>query len=127
MPVDEEVEGAQEFVHLRFQRAARHTAQAAAQLQILAAGEVRIKVRLLGDVADAPLEGGEIVVHAAALVEDPALGGLDEAGEHFHRGALPRPVRTQVPEDLARSDGEADSADGGGVIEIFSERAGFEH
>jgi hypothetical protein len=84
-------------------------------------------MRLLGDVADAALEGGEIAVHAAALVEDLALGWVDEAGEHFDGGALPRPVGAEVAEDLARADGETDSADGGGVVVILGEGAGFEH
>src|SRR5580658_8769542 len=84
-------------------------------------------MRLLWYVADAPLEGGEIVVYAASLVEDLALGRVDEAGEHFDGGALPRPVGTKVAQDFARADGEADAADSGGVFVILGERARFEH
>ena len=82
-------------------------------MQVLAAGKVRIEVRLLGHVADLPLEGSEIVVDAAALIEDLALGRLDQAGEHFHGGALRRAVGAQVAENLARPDGEADLPHGG--------------
>ena len=95
MPVVPEGEGAQEFVHLGFENAARHPAEAAHQLQILAAGEMRVQVSFLGHVADAALKGCEIVVHASAAVEDLALGGLDQAGQHLDRGALPCPVRAR--------------------------------
>src|ERR1017187_4034500 len=117
----------QKFVHLRIEHAPPHASQAAAQLQIFAAGEMRIEVRFFGDVTDAPLEGGEIVMHASAPIEDPALGRLDQPGEHFHRGAFPGPVRPQKPKNLARTNLETDIPHGGGMLVIFRERANFKH
>jgi len=60
-------------------------------------------------------------------VEDLALGRLDEAREHFDGSTLPRPVGSEIAEDFTGTDGEADGADGGGVVVIFGEGAGFEH
>jgi len=61
-----ECEGAEEFVHARVEDAARDAAEAAAELEVLAAGEVGVEVGFFGDVADAALEGGEVVMHTAA-------------------------------------------------------------
>ena len=43
-----------------------------------------------------------------AVEEDLAVGGLDQAGEHFDGGALARAVGAQIAEDLAGADDEAD-------------------
>ena len=61
-------------------------------------------MRLLRHVADAPLEGGEVVVHAASAVEDLAFGRLDQAGEHLDGGALAGSVGPEVAEDFAGPD-----------------------
>ena len=122
-----EREGAEEFVHLGFEDAARHAAQPAHQLEILAAGEVRVEVGLLRHVADAPLEGGEILVHAASAVEDLTFGRLDQPGQHLHRGALAGSVGPEVAEDFAGLHRKADLADGGRVVVILRQRPGFEH
>src|SRR4051812_21824561 len=74
VPKGEEVE---ELVHSGFEDPPRHPAQPARELEILATGGMRIKVRLLGHVADAPLEGREIVINAVAVVENAALRRLD--------------------------------------------------
>ena len=127
MAVIPERECPKEFVHLRFQNAARHAAKPAHQLQILPAAKMRVEVSLLGHVADAPLERGEILVHASSAVEDLAIRRLDEPGQHFDRGAFSGSVGTQVPEDFARLNGKADLADGCGVAVILRQRPGFQH
>ncbi len=60
-----EPEGAEELVHLGLEHGARNSAEAAHQLQVFAAREMGVEVRLFGHVADALLEGGEIVIDAA--------------------------------------------------------------
>ena len=122
-----ESEGAEEFVHLGIEDAARHAAKPAHQLEILAAGEVRVEVGLLRHVADAPLEGGEVLIHAAAAVEDLAFGRLDQAGQHLHRGALAGSVGSEVAEDFAGPTVKLTCADGGRVVVILRQRPGFEH
>jgi hypothetical protein len=69
-------------------------AQAADQLEVLAAREEGIQVRLLGDVTEAAPEGHEIGRDEPALEEDVALGRLDEPGQHLHRRALARARRS---------------------------------
>ena len=114
-----ESEGAEEFVHLGIEDAARHAAKPAHQLKILASGEVRVEVGLLRHVADAPLEGGEVLVHAASAVEDLTFGRLDQPGQHLHGGALAGSVGPEVAEDFAGLDRETDLADGGCVVVIL--------
>ena len=86
---------------------ARDAAQAADELQVLAPGKVRVQMRLLGDVADAPLKAREVVVNGLAVVKDLAVGGLDQARQHLDGRALARAVRPQVAEDLPRADPES--------------------
>ena len=64
---------------------------------------------------------------AAALVENAAFGGLDQADEHLHRGALAGAIRPEASQSLARPDLEAYAADGGRVVVVLGERTGFEH
>jgi len=56
------------------------------ELEIFTAGKVRVEMRLLGDIANAPLIALEIQVDIGAVKEDVAGGGLEEAREHFHGG-----------------------------------------
>src|SRR5581483_4250584 len=45
------------------------------------------------------------------MQEDPALVGLDEAGDHPQRRRLPAAARAEEREELALGDGEGDSVD----------------
>jgi len=47
------------------------------------------------------------------IVGDFAVCGLEEAGQHFYRGAFPRTVGTQVSENLAWLEGEGYVLHGG--------------
>src|ERR1019366_6785675 len=69
----------------------------------------------------------EVLVHTSSAVEDLALRRLDQPGQHLYRGAFSGSVGTEVAEDLARLDGEADLADGCGVAVILRQRSGFQH
>ena len=76
MAVVPESEEAEQFIHLRVEAGAVQAAQASGQLQVFAAGEVRIEVRLFGHVADAMLEVLEVLVDVAAMEKDVAGVGL---------------------------------------------------
>ena len=76
MAVLPEADEAEQLVHLGFERASLDAAQAPDQLQILAAAEVRIQVRLLGHVADASLVGFEVAADFLSVELDVARGGL---------------------------------------------------
>ena len=104
MAVVPQADQAEQFVHLAVEREAGYPAETSGELQIFAAGEVRIEVRLLGDVADAALEGLEVAVDVLAVEEDVAGGRLEQAGEHLHGGAFARAVGTEIAENLAGLD-----------------------
>src|SRR6266478_4104247 len=104
-----------------------HGAQRSDHVEIFLAGEVRIEMCFLGDVAEAFAVGGEIFVNVLHVVSDFAVGGLKQAGEHFYRGAFSGTIWTQVAENLAGLEGEGYVLDGGnGAIE-FVESFGCEH
>ena len=88
---------------------------------------MRVEVRLFRHVADALLEGGEVVVDAFAVVKDLPVGRLDQPGQHLDRGALAGAVRPQVAEDLSGPDGETHLAHGGRVVVVLRQRSSFEH
>jgi hypothetical protein len=46
-------------------------------------------------------------------------GGLEQRGEYFDGGGLPRAVRPQEREDLAFVDVEGDIVDGGEIAILF--------
>src|SRR4029077_13965605 len=79
---------AQHLIHARLERTARKATEAAHQLQILASSEVRVKMRLLGDVAHAALETDPIGADIAAAQKDFSGGWIDKAGEDLDGGAL---------------------------------------
>ena len=122
-----EADEAEEFVHLGLQGAAGNPAQASGELEIFAAGEVGVEVRLFGDVADAALEGFEIAVDVLAMEEDVAGGGLQESGEHFDGGAFSGAVGSEVAENFAGVDDEADAIHGGDAGVELGKLPGFQH
>src|SRR5579871_6648293 len=88
---------------------------------------MRIEMGFLWHVPDASLVGREVLMHAAAAVKDLAFRRLNQPHQHLHRGALPRAVRPQIPQDLAWFHREAHLADGCCVVVIFRETACLEH
>ena len=127
MAILPEAEQPKQFVHLRIENVAAQSTKASGELEILATGEVLIEVRFLGDVADAPLEGFHVLHDVLAVKQDLALGRLDETGEHLDRGALPGAVRSEIAEDFAGLDREADAVhDGDSAVALF-EVAYFQH
>jgi hypothetical protein len=87
-------------------------AQPAHQLQVLEATELRVQMRLLGYVAYRAQEAGPVGSNVAAVEQNVAAGGLNQADQDLHRGALACAVRPQVAEDLARANGETDVVNG---------------
>ena len=84
-------------------------------------------MRLLGDVADAALEGFEIAAHVLAVEKDVARGGLQQTGEHLDGGALPGAVGSEVAENFAGLDLEADAIHRGHASVVLGKLADFEH
>ena len=123
-PEPDEVE---QVIHLGFERAAGDAAEPAGELEILAAAEVGIEVRLLGNIAEAALEGFEIEADVLAVHGDAAGGGLEKSGEHLDGGAFSGAVGAEIAENFTRPDGEADAIYGGGADEGLSQVVGFEH
>ncbi len=101
--------------------------QAADELQVLEAGKMRVDLGLLGDVAEMRAVGGEVVVDVAPGEEDLAVGRLYHADDHFDGGGFPGAVGSQVAEDFAGLEFEADVFDGGDAAVGFGDVHEFEH
>ena len=127
MAIVPEADEAEEFVHFGFEGAARDAAEAAGELEVLAAAEVGIEVRFLGDVAEAALEALEVAADVLAVEEDASAGGFEQAGEHLDGGAFAGAVGAEIAQDLAGADGEADAIHGGRSDEGLAEIESFEH
>src|SRR4029077_1246881 len=78
-----------------------HGAQRADHVEVFLASEIRIKIGFFGNVAEEPAVGSEIFPDVLAVVGNLAIGGLKQAGEHFHGSAFSGPVGTQIAENLA--------------------------
>ena len=102
-------------------------AEAAGELEVLAATQMGIEVRFFGDVAEATLEALEVAADVLAMKEDASAGGFEEAGEHLDGGAFAGSVGAEIAQDLTGADGEADAIHGGWSYERFAEIEGFEH
>src|ERR1017187_5624766 len=86
-----------------------------------------IQVGLLGNVANPRLKARQVFDDAFTLKSNLAFARLQQPDDHFHRGALPRPVRAHISENLARLEGEADILDRGDPVEPFRQPANLEH
>src|SRR6516225_10000116 len=111
MPVFPERKQPQEFVDLGFENRPRQPAKAPHQLQVLAAGEVRIQVGLLGHVPDTRLKARDVLNDTSAIEADLALAWFQEPDDHLYGGAFSRTVWANVAEDLARPEPETDAFD----------------
>src|SRR6266446_7593253 len=84
-------------------------------------------MRLFGHVTHAALEADPVLAHIAAIEENLAVGRLDESSEHFHGGALTGAVRSDVTENLAGANREADAIHGGDTVIALDQTSHFEH
>ena len=84
-------------------------------------------MRLLRNVADRTQEAGPVRAHVAAVEQDLAAGGLDQADQHLHGGRFAGAVGAQVAENLAGTNGEADAVHGGNPAVALGQIADLEH
>ena len=108
-----EAEDAEHTVDARRRFFGREVAELRDHGEVFDGREMVVEVGLFGDVAHAALVGDEVVVDGPAVEKDLAGGAVDEAGDHFHRGRLSRPIRAEVAGDLAGAGTETDVIDRG--------------
>jgi hypothetical protein len=82
------------------------------EFQILSAGERAVDDRLLEDHAADASRLQRLLDHVIASQASGAAGRLHRGSQDSDRGGLPRSVRSEEREDLARSDLEVDSFEG---------------
>ncbi len=90
----------------------------------LGAGHQRVDGRVLEGHADAPSDLAGVAHDVESGHGGSAARGLQQRGQHPHGGGLPRPVRTEEPEDLAPPDRQVDAVDGDEVAEAALEALG---
>jgi hypothetical protein len=124
-----QVEQRQEAVDLAGEQRLRQLAQAADQIQVLAAGEERIEIGLLRYVAHVPVERDHVRVDVGAVVFDLPCRRLEQPRDHSRGRGLPRSIRSEVANHFARTDRQADVTHDGQAGEPLREarRAKFRH
>ena len=88
---------------------------------------MRVEMRLFGHVAHALLVGDQVALDGFAVEQDLARGGLQQPGDHLHRGGFAGAVRPQVPGDLAGARRKADIVHGRDAAESLGNVAKFQH
>lgn len=66
-------------------------------------------------------------MYALAFEENAAVARLQQADENFDGGALPRPIGTQIAENLTRAYRETDVLNRWDAVVALGERLSFEH
>ena len=104
-----------------------HGAQGSDHVEIFLARQVGIQIGFLGHIAEAFAIRDEIFADVLAVVDDLAVGGLEEAREHFDRGAFAGAVGAEVAQHLSGFERKGDVPNGqDGAVE-FGESSGLEH
>jgi hypothetical protein len=115
------VDGGEHLVDERLRAAAVIRGQ---QLEVLAAGQVRIELGRL-DEPRHPLQGAPAEQHRVAAEQvGGAFGGPDQPEQHAQGCRLARAVRAQIPVHVAALDCEVDVVDGDQVPVALDEPAG---
>jgi hypothetical protein len=97
-----ELEKVQQAGDAMFEKVGRDVAQSSDKSQILARGEMRIEIRLLGHVTHAPLVLNRVVVERQPIERDvPALGSRSPT-TRFTVVLLPEPLGPRYPTISAR-------------------------
>src|ERR1035438_10135774 len=86
-----------------------------------------VEIRLLRDVAHAPLIGDPIILNGLALKQDVAVGHLDEASDHLHGCRLAGTVGSKVAGDLTGPRGKAHVIHRSDSGEMFGDTAYLKH
>ena len=104
-----------------------HIVQLCVQIKVLAYGELAIKREVLRHETDPP--AGFEIASIGLFAKQPrlALGGGQEAGQHFHRRRFSASVRAKKPENLTAPDFEAHIADGGKITKALGQPLGDNH
>ena len=103
------------------------TTQAADELEVFKTGEVRVEVRFFRDVAEDAAKGDHIVVNVAAVKENAAVIGTQQAGNDFDCSGFAGAVGAEETDDLAGRDLEADILHGGDAPVASEKTLELEH
>jgi len=103
----------EEVVDLVVEDPWRQAAQPADKLQVFPSGKVVVQLGIFGDIAQCALVFDELLLNVESPIQNAALAGKQQAGEHLHGRALARSVGAKIAEHLARLNRETDFAYGG--------------
>ncbi len=98
-----------------------HPVEPGEVVQVLLAGHVPVEPDVFGEVADDLLHVQRVFGDLDPVDEAPAAGGLDHAGEHQDRRALPRSVWAEEAEYVAFPDLKVQTVDGRLSVVYFCE------
>ena len=120
-------EAADQIGDARLRRAGRQMEQMRVQIEVLSHRQLGVERERLRHVADARPRLHVAGIDRLAEQQRLAVGGGQQAGQHFHGRRLAAAVGAEEAEDLAALDGEADAVDGGEVAEADSQVVGDDH
>src|SRR6185436_13444188 len=86
-----------------------------------------IERRLFREVTHLALDLGPVGADVLSLEENISAGRLDQSGEHFHGRAFAGSIGSHVPEDLAGTNGEADTIDRRNPVVALDQITDFKH
>jgi hypothetical protein len=107
--------------------AARVAVHLGDELQDLAAAQVIVVHRIVGQVADAALHLGAVAVTVEAVDAHAAAARHQDAHHHADGGGLACAVRAEEAEHLARIDREREIGDGVEAAVALAEGLEFDH
>src|SRR4051812_15988267 len=102
-------------------------AQSADEPKVFECGEMGVEVGFFWNVTDAPLVCVRIAEEAFAKKREGSVRRLEQPHDHVDRGALPRAVWSEISENFARLNGEADIVDGQQAVITLGEMLRFKH
>ncbi len=112
--------------HLLDARARDATVEIAEQVQVAAAGQIRVEARALDETGHAVQSTRSVDQRVAAEETRLALGRPDQPEQHPQRGRLAGAVRAEVAEDVASIDRQVDVVDGDDVAVALDQSSRFE-
>jgi len=117
----------QQVWNLFLERDTRKPAKARDEREVLNRGEVCIKERLLGNVADLLVVSARIFRQGSPVERNGSGCGLEQSDDDVDGRALARAVWTQISNDLARVDLETHPVERQHTAVPLRESACFEH
>ncbi len=104
-----------------------HAAKIADHFKVFPTGEMQVKIRLFGYIAQVFAIGHKILLDVPAIEMDFSMSWLEQADEHFYGGAFAGAVGSQVTQDTSGTDLEADVLDSGNRAVDLCELKRLEH